>query len=82
MVRACSYATSASSGPPGTGCGRPTEDSLDAKIGEASVTGNGESVTTLVVIGEDDAPNLLDAYTLEGLALVLGPVHAPEHLAA
>ncbi len=47
---------------------------VDADIGEARVTVNGESVTTLVVFGEDDAPTLLGAYTLEGLALAVDPV--------
>jgi clan AA aspartic protease len=47
---------------------------LDADIGEARITVNGESVTTLVVFGEDDAPSLLGAYTLEGLALAVDPV--------
>ena len=47
---------------------------VDADIGEARVTVNGESVTTLVVFGEDDAPSLLRAYTLEGLALAVDPV--------
>ena len=42
-------------------------DAGDAEIGEARVTVNGESVTTLVVFGEDDTPPLLGAYTLEGL---------------
>ena len=47
---------------------------VDADIGEARVTVNGESVTTLVVFGEDNAPSLLGAYTLEGLALAVDPV--------
>lgn len=47
---------------------------VDADIGEARVTVNGESVTTLVVFGEDGAPALLGAYTLEGLALTVDPV--------
>jgi len=47
---------------------------VDADIGEARVTVNGESVTTLVVFGEDDAPPLLGAYTLNGLALAVDPV--------
>ena len=38
------------------------------------VTVNGESATTLVVFGEDDAPTLLGAYTLEGLAMAVDPV--------
>ena len=47
---------------------------VDADIGEARMTVNGESVTTLVIFGEDDAPSLLGAYTLEGLALAVDPV--------
>ena len=47
---------------------------VDADIGEARVTVDGESVTTLVVFGEGDAPSLLGAYTLEGLALTVDPV--------
>ena len=47
---------------------------VDADIGEARVTVDGESVMTLVVFGADDAPSLLGAYTLEGLALAVDPV--------
>ena len=42
--------------------------------GEARATIDGESVTTLVVFAEDDAPSLLGAYTLEGLGLAVDPV--------
>ncbi len=51
--------------------------------GEARASVNGENVTTLVVFGEDDAPALLGAYTLEGLALAVDPVEqrlVPTHL--
>ena len=51
--------------------------------GEARASVNGESVTTLVVFGDDDAPVLLGAYTLEGLALAVDPVEqrlVPTHL--
>ena len=51
--------------------------------GEAKASVNGESVTTLVVFGDDDAPALLGAYTLEGLALAVDPVEqqlVPTHL--
>ena len=51
--------------------------------GEAKASINGESVTTLVVFGEDDGPALLGAYTLEGLALAVDPVEqrlVPTHL--
>ncbi len=47
---------------------------IDMDYGEARATINGESVTTLVVFGKDDAPPLLGAYTLEGLALAVDPV--------
>lgn len=47
---------------------------VDVDIGEARVTVNGETVMTQVVFGEDDAPSLLGAYTLEGLALAVDPV--------
>ena len=42
--------------------------------GEARATINGDSVTTLVVFAEDNAPSLLGAYTLEGLGLAVDPV--------
>ena len=42
--------------------------------GEARATVDGESVTTIVVFGGDNAPPLLGAYTLEGLALAVDPV--------
>ena len=51
--------------------------------GETRAMVDGESVTTLVVFGEDDAPALLGAYTLEGLALAVDPVEqrlVPTHL--
>ena len=41
---------------------------------EARVTVNGESATTVVVFGEDDAPLLLGAHALEGLGLAVDPV--------
>ena len=47
---------------------------VDADMGEAQVTVDGKSVTTQVIFGEDDAPSLLGAYTLEGLALAVDPV--------
>ena len=47
---------------------------VDADIGEARMTVDGRSVTTQVVFGEDGAPPLLGAYTLEGLALAVDPV--------
>ena len=56
---------------------------IDMDYGEAKASVNGEDVTTLVVFGEDDAPALLGAYTLEGLALAADPVNqrlVPTHL--
>ena len=47
---------------------------IDMDYGEARATIDGESVTTIVVFGEDNAPALLGAYTLEGLALAVDPV--------
>ena len=42
-------------------------------IGEARATIDGESVVTIVAFGEDNAPPVLGAYTLEGLALAVDP---------
>lgn len=42
-----------------------------------------QNVITLAIFGEDDAPILLGAYTLEGLRLAVDPVHqalVPAHL--
>ena len=47
---------------------------MQMDYGEARATVDGESVTTLVVFGEEGAPPLLGAYTLEGLALAVDPV--------
>ena len=47
---------------------------MQMDYGEARATVNGESATTLVVFGEEGAPPLLGAYTLEGLALAVDPV--------
>ena len=41
--------------------------------GQAWATIDGESVVTIVVFGQDEAPPLLGAYTLEGLALTVDP---------
>ena len=46
---------------------------VDMDIGRAWVTIDGDSEVTLVVFGEDDAPSLLGAYTLEGLGLAVDP---------
>ena len=43
-------------------------------IGRVWATIDGKRVSTLVVFGEDDAPPLLGAYTLNGLALAVDPV--------
>ena len=51
--------------------------------GQAWVTIENESVITIVVFSEDDAPPLLGAYTLEGLALAVDPLPqrlVPTHL--
>ena len=56
---------------------------VEMDYGEAQATVGGESVTTIVVFGEDDAPPLLEVYTLEGLALAVDPVEqrlVPTHL--
>ena len=56
---------------------------VDMDYGQAWATVDGESVVTIVVFGEDDAPALLGAYTLEGLALAVDPVEqrlVPTHL--
>ena len=56
---------------------------IEMDYGEARASVNGEYVTTLVVFGEDEAPALLGAYTLEGLALAVDPVEqrlVPTHL--
>ena len=46
---------------------------VEMEYGEARATIDGKSVTTIVVFGEDEAPPLLGAYTLEGLALAVDP---------
>ena len=56
---------------------------VEMDIGRAWATINGTSEITLVVFGEDDAPALLGAYTLEGLRLGVDPVAqrlVPTHL--
>ena len=47
---------------------------IQMDIGEARVTINGENVSTIVAFGEEDAPPVLGAYTLEGFALAVDPV--------
>jgi len=56
---------------------------VEMEIGRAWATINGTSEVTLVVFGENDAPPLLGAYTLEGLRLAVDPVAqrlVPTHL--
>ena len=50
---------------------------VEMDIGGAWATINGTSEVTLAVFGEDDAPALLGAYTLEGLRLAVDPVCRP-----
>lgn len=45
-------------------------------LGQAVATVDGRSIPTLVVLGEDHAPPLLGAYTLEGLRLMVDPNNA------
>ena len=47
---------------------------IELEYGEARATVGDENVATLVVFGDDDAPTLLGAYTLEGLGLAVDPV--------
>ena len=47
---------------------------IQMDIGEARVTIGGESVSTIVAFGEEGAPPVLGAYTLEGFALAVDPV--------
>ncbi len=56
---------------------------VDMDHGQAWVGIDGERVVSIVVFGEDEAPPLLGAYTLEGLALAVDPVEQrliPTHL--
>ena len=43
------------------------------EVGEARATIDGESVTTLVAFGADNAPPVIGAYTLEGFGLAVDP---------
>ena len=47
---------------------------IEMDIGQAWATIDGESVVTLVAFGDENAPALLGAYTLEGLSLAPDPV--------
>ena len=56
---------------------------VDMQIGRAWATVNGATEVTLVAFGDDDAPPLLGAYTLEGLGLAVDPTAqrlVPTHL--
>ena len=46
---------------------------IEMEYGQAWATIDGESVVTIVVFGDENAPPLLGAYTLEGLALAVDP---------
>ena len=46
---------------------------VEMEYGRAWATIDGESEVTIVAFGQDDAPPLLGAYTLEGLALAVDP---------
>lgn len=48
---------------------------VERALGEARVRLNGESRTTVMVFADDDNEALLGAYTLEGFALAVDPVH-------
>ena len=56
---------------------------VSMEYGQAWATIDGESVVTIVIFGEDGAPPLIGAYTLEGLALAVDPTSQrliPTHL--
>ena len=56
---------------------------VDMEYGRAWATIDGKSEVTIVVFGDEDAPALLGAYTLEGLALAVDPTSqrlVPTHL--
>ena len=46
---------------------------VEMEYGRAWATIDGESEITIVAFGADDAPPVLGAYTLEGLALAVDP---------
>ena len=48
--------------------------SVAMDIGQAWVTFDGLSIVTIVAFGEDNAPPVLGAYTLEGFGLAVDPV--------
>ena len=54
-------------------CQMPDGDRREVEIGNAVVTIDGKSVTTIVAFGDEDGPLLLGKYTLLGLALAADP---------
>lgn len=48
---------------------------FERDVGQTWARIDGKSVVTLVIFGEEDAPALLGAYTLEGLRLAPDPVN-------
>ena len=48
--------------------------SVAMEIGRAWATIDGDSEVTLVAFGQDNAPPVIGAYTLEGLGLAVDPV--------
>ena len=46
---------------------------ISMDIGQAWATIDGESLVTIVAFGEDNAPPVLGAYTLEGFGLAVDP---------
>ena len=56
---------------------------IEMDYGQAWATIDGDSVVTIVIFGDEEAPALLGAYTLEGLSLAVDPVEqrlVPTHL--
>ncbi len=47
----------------------------EKEIGQTWVRVDGKRVITIVIFGEDEAPALLGAYTLEGVRLAVDPVN-------
>ena len=46
---------------------------VEMEYGQAWATIDGDSIITILAFGEDNAPPVLGAYTLEGLALAVDP---------
>ena len=49
--------------------------SFERDVGQTWTRVNGKAVVTLVIFGEEDAPALLGAYTLEGVRMAPDPVN-------